>query len=136
MAEKALEPYRTHNIRRAANSVLCVLAVLRAREGRANESLALADEALLLSQEAGAHHGIAAALLTRAEVLLALGESDRAVADLWAVRTTLTIEEVSLTHAEQDVYDTLMGGVLAQADRDDQLVVDIADAPLTDRRTQ
>jgi hypothetical protein len=50
-----------------------------------------------------------------------LGESDRAVADLWAVRTTLTVEEVSLTHAEQSAFDELMSRVLEQADRADRL---------------
>jgi tetratricopeptide (TPR) repeat protein len=114
LANKALAPYRTHGIRRAASSVLCFLALLRVRERRADEAIALADEGLLLSQEAGDHHGIAAALLTRAEVLFALGDGDRAVADLWAVRTTLTVEEVSLTHAEQVAFDELMGRALAQ----------------------
>jgi non-specific serine/threonine protein kinase len=128
LAEKALEPYRTHGIRRAANSVLCVLGVLRAREGRSHEAIALAEEALLLRQEADDHHGIGAALLTRAEVLCALGESDRAVADLWAVRTTLAVEEVSLTHAEQEAFDTLLGRLLAQADHSEELLADIEES--------
>ena len=126
LAERALEPYRTHGIRRAASSVLCVLAVLRARQGRANESLALANEALSLSQEADDHHGVAAALLTRAEVYVALGDSGHAVADLWAVRTTLNVQEVSLTHAEQHAFDELVGRLLAQADTgDDQLLAQL-----------
>ena len=113
MAEKALEPYRVHGIRRAASSVLCVLAVLRAREGRANEALALAEEALLVSQEANDHHGIAGALLARAHVLYTLGDTDRAVSDLWASRTTLVVHEVSLTYAEEEVFDRLLGQLLA-----------------------
>jgi tetratricopeptide (TPR) repeat protein len=117
LAEEALVPYRTHGIRRAASEVLSVLAILRVNEGRANESLALAEEALALSQEAADHHGIAAALLTRAEVLFALGDSSRAVADLWAVRTTLTVQEISFTHAEQDAFDRLLGRLLAQPER-------------------
>ncbi|MDX6490253.1 MAG: hypothetical protein QOD43_498 [Gaiellaceae bacterium] len=136
LGEEALTPYRTHGLRRKANAVLCLLADLRAREGRAHESIALADEALSLSQEAGDHHDIAVALLTRAEVLFALGESDRAVADLWAVRTTLTVEEVSLTHPEQEVFDGLMGRVLVRADRGDQLLADLEEVPLKQLRTQ
>ena len=114
LAEKALEPYRVHGIRRAASSVLSVLAMLRAREGRANEALALAEEALLVSQEANDHHGIAGALLTRAHVLHTLGDTDRAVSDLWASRTTLVVHEVSLTYAEEEVFDRLLGQLLAQ----------------------
>jgi hypothetical protein len=128
LAQKALEPYRMHGIRRAANSVLGLLALLRAREGRANESLGLADEALLLSQDAGDHHGIAASLLTRAEVLCTLGEVDRAMADLWAVRTTLTVEEVSLTHTEQAAFDDLIGRLLAETDRGDRLLAGLNDS--------
>jgi predicted ATPase/DNA-binding SARP family transcriptional activator len=128
LAEEALAPYRTHGVRREAGAVLCLLADLRAREGRAHEATALAEEALLLSQEADDHHGIAAALLSRAGVLFGLGDIDRAVADLWALRTTLSVEEVSLTHAEQDVFDDLVGRVLAQADRGNQLVADIEES--------
>lgn len=113
LAEKALEPYRVHGIRRAARSVLCVLAVLRAQEGRANEALALAEEALLVSQETNDHHGIAGALLARAHVLYTLGDTDRAVSDLWASRTTLVVHDVSLTHAEDEVFDRLLGQLLA-----------------------
>jgi predicted ATPase len=117
MAEQALAPYRTHGIRRAAVSALSLLAILRVREGRAKESLALAEEALILSQEAEDHHGIAAALVTRAEVQLALGEAGRAVADLWAARTTVRVHEISFTRAEQDAFDRLLGELLAQSDR-------------------
>ena len=126
MAEEALEPYRTHGVRRGANEVLCLLAGLRAAEGRANESVALAEEALALSQEAGDHRGVAAALITRAEVEYGLGETDQAVADLWAVRTTLTVQEISLTHAKQAAFDDLLSRLLARADRgDDQLLAQL-----------
>lgn len=128
LAEQGLAPYRTHGIRRAANEVLSVLAILRVREGRANESLALADEALALCQEADDHRGIAAALLTRAEVLLALGDNTRAVADLWAVRTTLTVQEISFTRAEQDAFDSLLGELLAQPTREDPLLVQLEES--------
>jgi tetratricopeptide (TPR) repeat protein len=120
LAEEALVPFRTHDVRRGANAVLCLLARLRAREERGQESVALAEEALLLSQEAGDHHGIAAALVTRADVLFGMGESGRAVEDLWAARTTLTVEEVSLTHAEQEAFDDLLGRLLAHADGGDK----------------
>jgi hypothetical protein len=96
---------------------MCLLAVLRAQDGRANDALALAEEALLVSQEADDHHGIAAALLTRAEVAYALGQADRAVADLWAARTTLVVQEVSLTHAEEESFGRLLGQLLAAPER-------------------
>jgi len=128
LCEQALLPYRAHGIRRAANEVLSVLAILRVREGRANESLALAEEALGLCQDAGDHHGIAAALLTRAEVLFALGDMTRTVADLWAVRTTLTVQEISFTHAEQDVFDSLLGELLKQPEREDPLLIQLEES--------
>jgi len=129
LAEQALLPYRAHGIRRAANEVLTVLAILRVREGRSNESLELADEALGLCQEAGDHHGIATALLTRAEVLFALGDMSRAVADLWAVRTTLSVQEISFTRPEQDAFDRLLGQLVAQRERGkDQLLTQLEES--------
>jgi predicted ATPase/DNA-binding SARP family transcriptional activator len=126
LAEDALAPYRSHGVRRGANAVLCLLAVLRAREGRSNNSLDLAEEALTLSHEADDNHGVAAALLTRAEVFLTLGDSGRAVADLWAVRTTMNVEDVRLTHAEQTAFDDLLGRLLAATEPgDDPLLLEL-----------
>ena len=115
-AEEALVPYRTHDLRRGANAVLSLLAVLRARQGRTQESLALADESLALSQEVGDNHGIAAALLTRAQVQFAAGDSSAALADLWAVRTTAAVQELSLTRVEQNAFDDLVGRLLTHVD--------------------
>ena len=127
-AEQALTPYRAHGIGRAADEVLSFLARLRVEEGRADEGLVLADEALSLCQEADDHHGIAAALLTRAEVLLALDEPDRAVSDLWAARTTLTVQDISFTRAEQDAFERLIGELLAHPERvSDPLLAEIAE---------
>jgi hypothetical protein len=68
-------------------------------------------------------------LLTRAEVLFALGDMSRAVADLWAVRTTLTVEEIPFTHAEQDSFDRLLGQLLAQPQRgNDQLLTQLEES--------